>query len=52
MRHRSAALTDTAGVYHVASRLTFEGFHAAVARGGTSRQTCLRASLVHVQMRR
>ena len=32
-RKRSAALRDTAGVYHVASRLASEGFHATVARG-------------------
>ncbi len=32
-RRRSTALRDTAGVYHVASRLAYEGFHATVARG-------------------
>lgn len=32
-RRRSAALRDVAGVYHVASRLAYEGFHATVARG-------------------
>ncbi len=32
-RRRSTALRDTAGVYHVASRLALEGFHATVARG-------------------
>ena len=32
-RRRSAALRDAAGVYHVASRLASEGFHATVARG-------------------
>jgi hypothetical protein len=32
-RRRSSALRDTAGVYHVASRLAHEGFHATVARG-------------------
>jgi hypothetical protein len=36
-RRRGAALTDAAGVYHVASRLAYEGFHAALARGGASR---------------
>jgi hypothetical protein len=33
-RRRSSALRDAAGVYHVASRLAHEGFHATVARGG------------------
>ncbi len=32
-RRRSAALRDTAGVYHVASRLAYEGFQVTVARG-------------------
>ncbi len=32
-RRRSSALRDAAGVYHVASRLASEGFHATVARG-------------------
>ena len=31
-RRRSGALRDADGVYHVASRLAFEGFHATVAR--------------------
>lgn len=31
-RRGSAALRDMAGVYHVASRLALEGFHATVAR--------------------
>jgi len=32
-RKRSAALRDAAGVYHVASRLAYEGFHVTVAWG-------------------
>lgn len=32
-RRRSTTLRDTSGVYHVASRLAYEGFHATVARG-------------------
>ncbi len=32
-RRRSAALRDSAGVYHVASRLASEGFRATAARG-------------------
>jgi len=32
MRRRSAALKDEAGVYHVASRLSQEGFHATLTR--------------------
>lgn len=32
-RRRSGALRDIAGVYHVASRLALEGFHATCARG-------------------
>ncbi|MEJ7843934.1 MAG: hypothetical protein WKF95_19405 [Rubrobacter sp.] len=35
-RRRSAALQDTAGVYHVASRLAYEGFRATVARGSSA----------------
>ncbi len=31
-RRRSAALRDAAGVYHVASRLSYEGFRATVAQ--------------------
>lgn len=33
-RRRSTALRDTAGVYHVASRLAYEGFHATVSSRG------------------
>ena len=35
-RRSTAALRNTAGVYHVASRLAYEGFHASVARGAGS----------------
>ncbi len=40
-RRRSAALRDAAGVYHVASRLASEGFHATVARGSDARADVL-----------
>jgi len=30
-RRRSAALRDTAGIYYVASKLVYEGFHATAA---------------------
>ncbi len=33
-RRPSTALWDAAGVYHVASRLAFEGFHATVTSRG------------------
>lgn len=40
-RKRSAALRDVSGVYHVASRLAYEGFHATVARGSGGRADVL-----------